>query len=164
MRFKGMDQSVHSTHAEIRNVSESGLSFVVDAGQAPEQGQMLKIEFKLPPTAPGPGRVGLKQDQLAWFADVVRVESRMEWHPAAADRLVTVVALRFHNLPSAMRGVLSRSLRDQDFVHEQPDFQEVARDHHELALFCGLSILAVMALGILALPANQWLAPFRVLF
>ena len=98
-RFAGMAKNGQPTHARVRDVSATGISFVVAAGSAPREGDMLKVEFGLP---------GKKQ--FAWFATVARVESQVEWEPTLGTRALTIVGLRFDKLPARLAKAISRAV------------------------------------------------------
>ncbi|MEK7355987.1 MAG: PilZ domain-containing protein, partial [Bdellovibrionota bacterium] len=83
LRFAGMNTRGVIHRAAIRDLSESGIAFALGQTEAPEEGELLKIEF------PVPGR-----PSIACFATVVRVEARSDWDPEWGDRGHTLIGLQ----------------------------------------------------------------------
>ena len=48
MRFAGMESKGDATHARIRDLSSTGLSFIVEGSDSPFENELLKIEFEIP--------------------------------------------------------------------------------------------------------------------
>lgn len=181
MRFKAHDSRSDSTHAEVRNVSTTGLSFVVPAGGAPKVGDMLKVEFSLPGALSQEGnsmKRTLKNplnNQVAWFAEVIRVESNLEWTPWQLDdmtnisqhfnrQVVTIVAIRFKNLPSGITKALTQSLQGKRLDDESADFDVSHVNQKELVLLSAFTALGLVSMILMAIPTHLWIATFRVLF
>ena len=146
LRFAGMERKGEPSRARIRDVSASGLSFLVDYREAhrlPPVGTMLKVEFSVP------GR-----KQIAWFATVVRIEAKGEWDDEESEGVA--VALKFRKLPAAFVRAIEVVLKEKgtgdpdDGVVELIDAQGAAR------LFL-VSLALVAVLAITALPPSMWL-------
>lgn len=153
MRFKGMDVNSSASRATTRDLSESGLSFIVDAGESPFEGEILKIEF----TPPG-------RRQVAWFATVARVESKIDWDPISGYHNQTVVGLRFRQLSPALTRELQRSLEGRVADAEKPEYDPRAASRSEIALFTALAMGTFASFIVMAMPPAMWLMPFRALF
>ncbi len=61
---------------EIVDISETGMSFIVNWSYLPRIGEVLKVEFPVPGEQEGGQRGG--QRKVAWFAKVVRMEGQGE--------------------------------------------------------------------------------------
>lgn len=168
MRFKPLEARADSTRAQVRNISATGLSFIVSPGEAPIEGEMLKIEFALPAGQESSAKNTRIPRQVAWFADVVRVESRIEWVPWAMDqtseRAITIVALRFRKLPAALTKALNQSLRGKYFANEAPEFDLSHINQTEIAAFSALSIFSIILMALISFPPTTWLSAIRGLF
>lgn len=151
MRFKGMNVNASASRAVTRDVSESGLSFIVDENESPFDGEILKIEFTLP------GR-----RQIAWFATVARTETKIDWDPIRGYHSQTVIGLRFHRLSKVLSRELKRSLDGKVEDEETPDLRAATRG--QFALFAALMLGALISLVVMTLPPTHWLQPFRALF
>ena len=157
LRFAGMDTKGQTTHARVRDLSATGLSFVFDEINganrpdtlgAPFEGELLKVEFGVP---------GKKQ--IAWFAIVVRVETRSEWHPEKGDISFTLIALRFRELPQPFQQAIEQSVNGR--VNEEEHVLDESADPSALAAFCGLSLTLLLSLYWLSLPLSTWLTLVR---
>jgi len=153
MRFKGMDVNASASRALTRDLSESGLSFIVDSGEAPFEGEILKIEF----TPPG-------RRQIAWFALVARVESKIDWDPISGYHNQTVVGLRFRQLSPALTRELQKSLEGRVAFAEKPEYDPRAASRAEIALLTALAFGTLASFVVMTLPPVMWLTPFRALF
>ncbi len=147
MRFAGMETKGQSTHAHIHDLSETGLSFVVDGTEAPFENELLKIEFGIP---------GHKQ--MAWFATVVRVEVRSDWSEAEGEKPYTLIALRFRQLPAHYRQLIQQSVSGRVDHNEVPLADQ--RDPVALAKFAGLTVLLLASSYWLCLPLTAWVDLF----
>lgn len=133
---------------KLVNLSESGAAFVVDRSMAPQIGELIKVELPIP---------GL--DQIAWFAQVVRMEaySSNSWwsdpDPFVDDEKM-LIAVHFHDLPSAHRKAIKSGL-EQQFLNELKERrrrQQLLLRHWvaENALkFFGYLLLSVISFGLL---------------
>jgi len=165
MRFAGMAKAAYSSRARVHDLSSTGISFTVDPKEAPASGDMLKIEFGLPGSR-----------QVAWFAEVVRVEARHEWDPELGDRKFTLVALRFRQLPAPFAKAIQKSLGprlkhkkekdDGSFADSIDQEFEIARDdappgYQSQMLFWAVTLGMLLSLTLLALPEKFWFLPFH---
>ena len=120
MRFAGMDTKNVAAQANVRDLSETGLSFTIEGDSAPFENELLKIEFAVPGEGP-------KGRQIAWFATVVRVETRSNWNPETGDQKETLIALRFRQLPPPFQKAIQDSLggktnEEENIVNHSPDW------------------------------------------
>jgi hypothetical protein len=157
LRFAGMAKAAHSCRARVHDLSATGISFTVDPKEAPVTGAMLKIEFGLP-----------GHQQVAWFAEVVRVELRSEWDPELGDRKLTLVALRFRKLPQPFAKAIQKSLgpRLENKKATNDDSFEIARDdappgYQNQFLFWTVTLAMLLSLTVMALPEKFWFLPFH---
>ena len=89
------------------NLSETGVAFLIDPVLAPELGETVKIEIPIPGA-----------DQIAWFAQVVRIEMyepRQWWffkpdQTQQQDRARVLVGLRFEELPFGHQKAIRKGL------------------------------------------------------
>lgn len=88
---------------EIVDLSETGMSFVVDWHFLPQIGEILKVEF------PVPGQ----DNQVAWFAKVVRLEGPSERPNEMLHFSGIKVGVEFQNLPKGHLNVLRAGLQQQ---------------------------------------------------
>ncbi len=96
---------------KLVNLSETGAAFVVDRSMAPQIGEVIKLEIPIP---------GL--DQIAWFAEVVRMESYSSnswWSDPDpfSDEEKMIVAVHFHELPKGHQTAIRKGLQEQ-FLRE----------------------------------------------
>lgn len=162
MRYAGMDTKGRSSRASIRDLSASGLSFVMSPGHAPTEGDVLKVEFALPF---GQGASSSLPKQVAWFATVVRVESRLEWQPERGEQIATIIALRFRQLPRRITQAIHRSLHGQTSeANGETDLEVSNSSAADQAIFWTLAIVLILAMVLMALPAAVWLKPLHSLF
>jgi hypothetical protein len=152
MRFKGVEKP-SAVSAQIRDLSTSGMSFVVSTLEAPHEGEMLKVEFTLPRS---PRQIGNRK--ISWFASVVRIENPNPW-----EKSVTIVASRFYRLPSGLTNQLKNCLEPKVGTSEKADFDLGAPTAKDLLLFASLLAASVSALVLMTLPVTVWLVPFRAL-
>jgi hypothetical protein len=148
MRFAGMDTKGVKTPAQIRDLSSTGLSFMVESEDAPFENELLKLEFTLPGSR-----------QIAWFANVVRVEKRSDWSPETGHQPYTLIALRFRKLPHAFHHAIERSLNG--LVDEDHQIVSDNADPAAMAKFYGLAIALFGSFFWMSLPLGQWLGFFR---
>lgn len=153
MRFAGMDTRGITLKARMHDLSTTGLSIIVNSNQAPEIGQMLKIEFGLPGSR-----------QVAWFATVVRIERKSEWSPDFGHREYTLVGLRFRQLPSAFTKAIKKSIERKVEDDEFNLIETAPHVLHELRMFWFMSAVLLILLTLMAVPPSIWLEPFRALF
>jgi hypothetical protein len=157
MRYKPMEILASSVRAQARDVSTSGISFVVPPGEAPFEGEILKIEWVLP---------GGKQ--LAWFASVVRIESRIDWDPRGGDVAQTIVALRFHQVSPLLTKAIQKSLAPhvgkEESVRDEIAYDLNSLTRKQIAAFSSLLVGVTAAFILMAVPMELWLRPFRSLF
>lgn len=148
MRFAGMDTKGESTHARVRDLSSTGLSFLVEGDAVPFENELLKIEFDVP-----------GHRQIAWFATVVRIETRSKWTPHAGDQIHTLVALRFRQLPPQFAEAIEQSVNGRINADEEP--LSTHADPAALAVFAGFSIALLAGFYWMSLPLNTWLGLVR---
>ncbi len=153
MRFKAPEKS-RASAAQIRDLSTTGLSFVVSADEAPLAGEMLKVEFTLPRS---PRQ--LRSRKIAWFASVVRIERPNPW-----EKSLLIVASRFYRLPTGLTTQLKTCLDPKVGNEEKADFDLGAPTAKDLFLFTSLMLASVGALTLMVIPVALWLQPFRALF
>jgi hypothetical protein len=164
MRFAGMEKMALASRARVRDLSSSGISFLIEPGNAPAEGDMLKIEFQLP-----------NRRQLAWFATVVRIESRIEWQPEFGQRAQTVVAAKFRPLPAPLSRAIQKGLygRAASFTSDEaaaedvievqdPEFRDLTA--RQFLTLGALIVSTVFVFGLMALPPQFLLKPFHGLF
>jgi hypothetical protein len=147
LRFAGMDTKGVKTPAQIRDLSSTGLSFMVETEEAPFENEILKLEFTLPGSR-----------QIAWFANVVRVERRSDWNPEAGDQPYTLIALQFKKLPHPYQQAIERSLNGRVDEEEQV---VTGTDPAAMVKFCGLALALLGSFFWMSLPLDQWLGFFR---
>lgn len=150
LRYAGMNTRGIIRRAAIRDLSESGLAFAIGETQAPEEGELLKIEF------PIPGR-----KTIACFATVVRVDKRSEWDPEWGDRGHTLIGLQFRNLPTLHFRAIQRGLEGR-VTNENFDWQKTRRTH--ALAFTGLSIALALGAWAMTHSPQTWLGYFRTFF
>jgi hypothetical protein len=140
LRFAALGDRGTSTFANLRNLSETGLSFTVDVADAPEEGDVIKAEF----TVPG-------QKQFACFALVTRVELETGSDPEWGDRSRANVAVHFHDLSPAAVRLIQKGLDGKAAQHEDSGdimlMQERAETRRRQALLAA-SVVALILLGI----------------
>ncbi len=146
MRFAGLTKKSQAAHAEIRNLSTSGISFAISAGAAPEPGQMLKVEFELPTKHP-----------VAWFATVTRVETSTGWDPRNGEKEMVLVALKFHKIPTSLTDAISRSLRPLLNKQEELVYDLDQIEAKPAAIFIFLCAALAFCYSALAISLNTWL-------
>jgi hypothetical protein len=153
MRFAEMDTRGSTSRARVHDLSTTGLSFICDGDAVPFEGDMLKVEFGLP---------GSKQ--IAWFATVMRIESRREWDPELGDRIYTLIALKFRELPPAFYRAIEKSVGNYDQAGKSHEDQAVftSPKAEGLATLAFLSFAVVACMALMALPPEIWLKPFRI--
>lgn len=144
MRFAGMDTKGESTHARVRDLSSTGLSFIVEGDAVPFENELLKIEFDVP-----------GHRQIAWYATVVRVEARSEWSPHAGDQMFTLVALRFRQLPSQFTQVIEQSVNGRINAEEEP--LPAHADPAAVATLIGFGFALLFGFYWMSLPLIEWL-------
>ena len=157
LRFAGMETKGKATKATVRDLSTTGISFVTGAEHAPKEGEMLKVEFGLPATRANPS-------QVAWFANVVRVEKRSEWDPQLGELPYTVIALSFHQVPANLVTAISRSLRlrvagsegGRADVHEPETFDTDRLDAKRAIFFLVFTGILVLCFLAMAMPSHLW--------
>jgi hypothetical protein len=98
---------------EIVDMSETGMSFIVNWNYLPKIGEILKVEFPVPGERRQGGRN--KNQKVAWFAEVVRLEGPEE-RPQNMQHFSGIkVAVRFVDLPEGhlhvLKGGLDRKLQ-----------------------------------------------------
>jgi hypothetical protein len=176
MRFATMHARHKASSTRLRDLSESGLAFVLERLEGhypdlPDEGDMIKIEF----TVPG-------RKQIACFATVTRVESRHEWSPEFGDKPYLLIAAQFRNLPDVHRRSLHLSLKgratqdDDGIVNQQPRLTQIwpwqineqvekHRDKRfELAAFSGASAALLLCFWSAVQPPMTWVAAVHQLF
>lgn len=152
MRIKSEEKKAIAVAARIRDLSTSGLSFVISGDQAPREGEMLKIEFTLP------GDAHPSKRKIAWFASVVRLAPNQD---AGAT---TLVASRFYRLPESLTLKLQKCLGPRVGSEEKADFELGGPSTKELILFTSLAGGTLASFVVMALPVSLWLQPFTRLF
>jgi hypothetical protein len=153
VRFAGSEANGTIARARIQNLSATGIAFVVASQEAPQAGELLKIEFTLPT-----GR------SAAWFATVVRVEHKSEWDPEIGDRDFTLIGVRFRHLPQDLATAIHRSLGPRANEDDASAVFNAGPDmlkEKKLAALYG--VLLILCFALLALPPQAWLAPFHAL-
>lgn len=155
MRFAGLSPNGDKFMARLRDLSATGLSFVVDNHEAPPAGATLKIEFEVP-----------EGQRMAWFATVVRVERRTEWDPDLGDHPFTLVALRFREMPEPYRKVIQKSLSGISSVTADEGKSVNIRKLEARAgfTFATLSFSLFAVFYWLSLPTSAWLEIIRSAF
>ena len=155
MRFAGMDSRGLSSHANVNDLSATGLSFLVDGPIIPMEGDLLKIEFGVP------GR-----KQIAWFATVVRVESRTDWNPELGDRSRTLVAIRFRQLPVPFQKAIQKSISGRLSGDEEPGGIDLRTQTASLMALGGFSVamLGAFCLMVQTMPSWHVIHPWLKLF
>lgn len=150
MRFAPMQTKGVIYSTQVSDLSETGLAFTLEAHEAPEEGDMLKIEF----TVPG-------RKQIACFATVVRVDRMTDWSPDFGDRNYRLIGLQFRNLPEAHRRALRLGLEGRASEEVFQNWSAVRRK--QIWSFSGVCLAACASLFVLAHPPEAWLAPLRSL-
>lgn len=145
MRYAAMETRGTACSTKVLNLSESGLLFAMKEGEAPEEGDVLKIEF------PIPGR-----RQIACFATVVRVDATDEWHPDFGESRAVVVGLQFRHLPDGHRRALKNGLQGKTEPEELFDWREAR--NKQLMTFAGLSLALIVTMMVLSTPPERWIA------
>lgn len=95
LRFAHSGQ-IYSDNTAIRDVSITGMAFEIDATIAPDVGEMIKIEFSLPPG----------NEQIACYAKVVRRDQNSRFSPFC------LIGVHFEKLTIAHRMALEKNLRE----------------------------------------------------
>jgi hypothetical protein len=164
MRFAGMLTRNRAATARLRDLSETGLAFVLENSDftkhihgLPDEGDMIKIEF----TVPG-------RKQIACFGTVVRVEARTEWSPEFGDQPFLLIAVQFRNLPTLhlraiQLGLQGRVAPDEQVINRfawTTEFWYGSRQRH-LISFAGLSVVLVLVFWMAVQSPYQWLALIR---
>lgn len=153
MRFAGMDTRGTAVHAEMINLSETGLLFTIPATPEiapPEEGDMLKIEFTIP-----------NHKQIACFATVIRVEQQTDWSPDLGDRHFQIVALHFRNLPHFHQRALQLGLIGKP--SQDDSNQSLSRPTAETFIFAGLTFALFINFYLLSLKPQAWINAVRFL-
>ncbi len=152
LRFANMDTRGLTWHGAIRDLSETGLSFFLGEATAPEEGQMVKLEFSVP------GR-----RQIACFATVMRVDEQKEWDAEwGGERVNKIVGVQFRHLPIAHRRAIQKGISGRVSPEEESDYtnsrqaQAVAFGISSFAMFCSFILLVQ--------PFSTWLSPFKAWF
>ncbi|MEO0337001.1 MAG: PilZ domain-containing protein [Pseudomonadota bacterium] len=138
----------HST--QVANLSATGLAFVAKDHEAPNVGEMIKVEF----TIPGEGK-------MAWFARVVRVEEYYDarwWDPTNEfdSPSEVMVAVTYVDMPETHKAVIQRGLETRFEDIRKARFQKSLRNltyfllqnfwNFVLFALCIVTALAVMHL------------------
>lgn len=79
-------------HLEIVDVSETGMSFIVNWNYLPQIGEILKVEFPVPGEENPPRKV-------AWFAKVIRLEGQGERPDSMRHFSGIKIAVEFIDMP-----------------------------------------------------------------
>ena len=146
MRFAGMESKGHATPARIRDLSSTGLSFMVDGPESPFENELLKIEFAIP-----------GDKQVAWFATVVRVETRNEWIPHQGDKSHTLIALRFRPLPPQFQDAIEKSINGR--INEDEEAHPgIDQDFSAIASFAAATTALLASFMWMCLPVSKWIA------
>lgn len=120
-------------NAEIYDISSGGVSFRIDENYAPELGELIAVEFRLP-----------NAGQMAWYAKVVRTE--LEFIETNTDEFTQVlrIAAVFIELPELRKKQLGRlidELSDRVRNSDQPSRISIlsealtVRRRHEVTLW-----------------------------
>lgn len=145
MRFAGMESKGDATHARIRDLSSTGLSFIVEGSDSPFENELLKIEFEIP-----------GDKQVAWFATVVRVETRSEWNPQLGDQTHTLIALRFRPLPLPFQQAIEKSINGR--INEDEEVLAGPQDLSAVATFAAASFALLTSFLWMSLPFSKWIS------
>ncbi|MGE3974234.1 MAG: PilZ domain-containing protein [Bdellovibrionales bacterium] len=86
---------------EIIDMSESGMSFIVNWNFLPQIGEILKVEFPIP---------GEQGGKVAWFAEVMRLEGSDERPKQMMHFSGIKVGVRFIDLPKGHLKILQAGL------------------------------------------------------
>jgi hypothetical protein len=148
MRFAEMDVRGSASRARVHDLSTTGLSFICDSIDVPFEGDMLKVEFGLP------GR-----KQIAWFATVVRIETRTEWDPELGNRSFTLIALKFRQLPAPFFKAIEKSVNIREHDGSTSDFH--TPNAKNVATLIALSLVMIVGMAVMTMPPVIWLLPFR---
>lgn len=152
MRFAGMETRGITMQAQVVDLSETGLSFSIGTqSDAPEEGDMLKVEF----TVPG-------RRQIACFATVVRVQTHSEWDPVLGSRSYRTVALQFRHLPKPHLRALQVGLSEKVIPESSFEWTQIPRSH--IVTFWGLALSMCFGLYVIALPVSKWIGTIRSIF
>jgi hypothetical protein len=143
LRFASMQTRREATYAALKNLSESGLGFTVAVADAPQEGDMIKIEFTVP---------GIKQ--IACFATVSRVELGDSPDPEWGANSYAFVALEFRNLPAHAQDLIERGLKSKPKTDDETiDVAAVARTRKAGIL---LGLFLILALSVILI---KWYIP-----
>jgi hypothetical protein len=135
MRFSRKRKGAKIFETQIINVSETGMAFRVESENAPQIGEVIKVEFNVPG----------ERYKIAWFANVVWLET--PYHVALRKKEEVKAGIQFHSLPERHRQILSAGLKAK--------FNEVyleARRRKILAFFQSLpeAALYLAIIGVVA--------------
>jgi PilZ domain len=144
MRYAGMESKGDATPARVRDLSSTGLSFIVEGENVPFENELLKVEFNIP-----------GDKQVAWFATVMRVETRSEWDPSLGDQTFTLIALRFRPLPPQFQNAIEKSLSGRI----SPDEEPLTSVNDASALFTLAAATSALLASMLwmCLPLSKWI-------
>jgi hypothetical protein len=150
MRYAGMETKGDATPARVRDLSATGLSFVVDGDNVPFENELLKVEFNIPGDKAG------KNQQVAWFATVMRVETRNDWDPQLGDQTFTLIALRFRPLPRALHNAIEKSLNGRITPDEEP--LPSTQDASALFTLAAATSALLASMLWMCLPLSKWIS------
>ena len=102
LRFAQGPSGAKTKHTRIMNLSESGLSFLCPFNWAPDEGEIIKIQFQ-PPNA----------ESIACFAQVIRIQHHESVDSQGQLQKFKLVAVEYQGLPPAQRQSLSQGLMTQ---------------------------------------------------
>ncbi len=102
VRFALKPRGSKTMHTRIINLSESGMAFLCPYLNAPQESEVIKVEFTAPNTQP-----------IACFAKVVRVQVHKTYRDDQKPQTFKMIAVEFENLPAKQRQMLSQGLTQQ---------------------------------------------------
>lgn len=146
MRFRDSEPNGLPVNANVVDVSATGMAFVMEGPEIPYLHETLKVEF----TIPG-------KQQIACFANVVRIDLVKKWHPDRGEEFATKVALKFQELPFVYQRALQKSLDDR--VHPEEDFDDAG----ERSLITRTLHFSIATVALLMLFLTMQVAPVRFL-
>lgn len=153
MRFARESVFNRTYTTEIVNLSETGMAFVVDRSLVPDLGEQMKIEFTPP-----------NQEQIAWFARVVRIELPEDISGWKIQSREARVALQFENLPPAHLQAIRHGLREQferlAFERKMQTYREIGlwlkQNASKIAVYAAASLIVFSILYSLTRPSPNY--------
>jgi len=115
VRFAQLPKGSKTKHTRIVNLSESGMAFLTPSHSAPDEQEVIKIEFTAPNSPP-----------IACFAKVVRVELHKTYSHDQRPQTFKLIAVEYSQIHPLQKQILAQGLSER-FRQLQEEYRREQR-------------------------------------